>query len=182
MSFQPPQRILMGPGPSDVHPRILSALARPTVGHLDPSFIQLMDEIKALLKFCFQTTNELTLPVSATGSAGMETCFVNLIEPEDTVIVCQNGVFGARMKENVIRCGATAVMVVDDWGHAIDINKVNMAIGNNPHAKALAFVHAETSTGVQSDAAALCTLAKEAGMLSIVDTCLLYTSPSPRDS
>lgn len=170
MSFQPPQRILMGPGPSDVHPRILSALARPTVGHLDPSFIQLMDEIKALLQFCFQTTNELTLPVSAPGSAGMETCFVNLIEPEDTVIVCQNGVFGGRMKENVIRCGATAVMVEDDWGHAIDINKVKTAIVNNPHAKALAFVHAETSTGVQSDAAALCTLAKEAGMLSIVDT------------
>ena len=170
MSFQPPQRILMGPGPSDVHPRILSALARPTVGHLDPSFIQLMDEIKALLQFCFQTTNELTLPVSAPGSAGMETCFVNLIEPEDTVIVCQNGVFGGRMKENVIRCGATAVMVEDEWGHAIDINKVKTAIDNNPHAKALAFVHAETSTGVQSDAAALCTLAKEAGMLSIVDT------------
>ena len=170
MSFQPPQRTLMGPGPSDVHPRILSALARPTVGHLDPSFIQLMDEIKALLQFCFQTTNELTLPVSAPGSAGMETCFVNLIEPEDTVIVCQNGVFGGRMKENVIRCGATAVMVEDDWGHAIDINKVKTAICNNPHAKALAFVHAETSTGVQSDAATLCTLAKDAGMLSIVDT------------
>ena len=100
----------------------------------------------------------------------METCFVNLIEPEDTVIVCQNGVFGGRMKENVIRCGATTVMVEDDWGHAIDINKVKTAIGNNPHAKALAFVHAETSTGVQSDAAALCTLAKEAGMLSVVDT------------
>jgi len=170
MSFQPPQRILMGPGPSDVHPRILSALARPTVGHLDPSFIQLMDEIKALLQFCFQTTNELTLPVSAPGSAGMETCFVNLIEPEDTGIVCQNGVFGGRMKENVIRCSATAVMVEDDWGHAIDINKVKTAIANNPYAKALTFVHAETSTGVQSDAAALCTLAKEAGILSIVDT------------
>ncbi|MGB1191870.1 MAG: pyridoxal-phosphate-dependent aminotransferase family protein [Pseudomonadales bacterium] len=170
MSFYPPQRTLMGPGPSDVNPRILSALARPTVGHLDPSFIQLMDEIKALLQYVFQTKNELTLPVSAPGSAGMETCFVNLIEPGETVIVCQNGVFGGRMKENVTRCGAHAVMVEDPWGKAVDIEKVKAAIEANPNAKALAFVHAETSTGVQSDAAALCALATAANMLSIVDT------------
>ena len=160
----------MGPGPSDVNPRILSALARPTVGHLDPSFIQLMDEIKVLLQYVFQTKNELTLPVSAPGSAGMETCFVNLIEPGETVIVCQNGVFGGRMKENVTRCGAHAVMVEDSWGTAVDIEKVKAAIAANPNAKALAFVHAETSTGVQSDAAALCALATAANMLSIVDT------------
>ena len=170
MSFYPPQRTLMGPGPSDVNPRILSALARPTVGHLDPSFIQLMDEIKVLLQYVFQTKNELTLPVSAPGSAGMETCFVNLIEPGETVIVCQNGVFGGRMKENVTRCGAHAVMVEDPWGKAVDIEKVKAAIAANPNAKALAFVHAETSTGVQSDAAALCALATAANMLSIVDT------------
>lgn len=170
MSFYPPQRTLMGPGPSDVNPRILSALARPTVGHLDPSFIQLMDEIKVLLQYVFQTKNELTLPVSAPGSAGMETCFVNLIEPGETVIVCQNGVFGGRMKENVTRCGAHAVMVEDSWGTAVDIEKVKAAIAANPNAKALAFVHAETSTGVQSDAAALCALATAANMLSIVDT------------
>lgn len=170
MSFYPPQRTLMGPGPSDVNPRILSALARPTVGHLDPSFIQLMDEIKALLQYVFQTKNELTLPVSAPGSAGMETCFVNLIEPGETVIVCQNGVFGGRMKENVTRCGAHAVMVEDPWGKAVDTEKVKAAIEANPNAKALAFVHAETSTGVQSDAAALCALATAANMLSIVDT------------
>ncbi|MDB2410406.1 alanine--glyoxylate aminotransferase family protein, partial [Pseudomonadales bacterium] len=170
MSFYPPQRTLMGPGPSDVNPRILSALARPTVGHLDPSFIQLMDEIKALLQYVFQTKNELTLPVSAPGSAGMETCFVNLIEPGETVIVCQNGVFGGRMKENVTRCGAHAVMVEGPWGKTVDIEKVKAAIAANPNAKALAFVHAETSTGVQSDAAALCALATAANMLSIVDT------------
>ena len=170
MSFYPPQRTLMGPGPSDVNPRILSALARPTVGHLDPSFIQLMDEIKVLLQYVFQTKNELTLPVSAPGSAGMETCFVNLIEPGETVIVCQNGVFGGRMKENVTRCGAHAVMVEDPWGKAVDIEKLKAAIAANPNAKALAFVHAETSTGVQSDAAALCALATAANMLSIVDT------------
>ena len=170
MQFIPPKRTLMGPGPSDVSPRILEALSRPTIGHLDPDFITLMDEIKILIQYVFKTKNELTLPVSAPGSAGMETCFVNLIEPNDTVIVCQNGVFGGRMKENVIRCGAKAIMVEDEWGSAISIDKVKDAIKQNPNAKALAFVHAETSTGVQSDASALCSLAKEAGILSIMDT------------
>ncbi len=170
MSFHPPLRTLMGPGPSDVNPRILSALARPTIGHLDPEFIRLMDETKTLLQYAFQTGNELTLPLSAPGSAGMEAAFVNLIEPGDTVIVCQNGVFGGRMKENVERVGATAVMVIDDWGAAVDIEKVQHAITEYPHATAIAFVHAETSTGVQSDARALCKLAADDGMLSIVDT------------
>ena len=170
MQFVPPKRTLMGPGPSDVSPRILEALSRPTIGHLDPDFITLMDEIKTLIQYVFKTKNELTLPVSAPGSAGMETCFVNLIEPNDTVIVCQNGVFGGRMKENVIRCGAKAIMVEDEWGSAISIDKVKDAIKQNPNAKALAFVHAETSTGVLSDASSLCSLAKEAGILSIMDT------------
>ena len=170
MSFNPPKRTLMGPGPSDVDPRISLALARPTIGHLDPEFIRLMDETKALLQYAFKTKNELTLPISAPGSAGMEACFVNLLEPGDKVIVCQNGVFGMRMKENVTRIGCTAVMVEDAWGTAIDLQKVRQAISQHPDAKVLAFVHAETSTGVQSDAAALCSLAQGAGMLSIVDT------------
>lgn len=170
MSFHPPKRTLMGPGPSDVNPRITEALARPTIGHLDPEFIRLMDETKSLLQYAMQTSNQLTLPVSAPGSAGMEACFVNLIEAGDTVIVCQNGVFGGRMKENVTRIGATAVMVEDPWGKAIDLEKVQSAIQQHPDAKALAFVHAETSTGVCSDAAALCALASEHNMLSIVDT------------
>jgi alanine-glyoxylate transaminase/serine-glyoxylate transaminase/serine-pyruvate transaminase len=169
-SFYPPRRTLMGPGPSDVSPRVLGALARPTIGHLDPAFVGLMDEVKALLQFAFQTRNELTLPVSAPGSAGMETCFVNLIEPGDKVIVCQNGVFGGRMKENVVRSGATPVMVIDAWGEPVELAKVSHAIAAHPDAVALAFVHAETSTGVESDAAALCKLARNAGMLSIVDT------------
>ena len=168
-SFTPPQRILMGPGPSDVHPRVLSAMARPTIGHLDPSFVTMMDEVKTLLRYAFQTENTLTLPVSAPGSAGMETCFVNLIEPGDTVIVCQNGVFGGRMKENVLRIGATPVMVEDAWGEAIDVAKVEDALKANPGAKALAFVHAETSTGVLSDAKILCALAAKYDALSIVD-------------
>ncbi|MDB9950592.1 aminotransferase class V-fold PLP-dependent enzyme, partial [Gammaproteobacteria bacterium] len=168
-SFHPPVRTLMGPGPSDVNPRILEALSRPTIGHLDPAFIQMMDEVKALLQYAFQTENELTLPVSAPGSAGMETAFANLLERSDKAIVCQNGVFGGRMKENVERCGAVAVMVQDDWGCAVDLNKVEDALKANPDAKLLAFVHAETSTGVRSDAKALCALARQYDCLAVVD-------------
>ena len=168
-SFIPPNRILMGPGPSDVCDRVLEAMARPTIGHLDPAFIDMMDEVKALLQYVFQTKNELTLPVSAPGSAGMETVFTNLLERGDKAIICQNGVFGGRMKENVERCGAEAVMVQDDWGTAVDLNKVEDALKANPDAKLLAFVHAETSTGVRSDAKALCALARQYDCLAVVD-------------
>jgi alanine-glyoxylate transaminase/serine-glyoxylate transaminase/serine-pyruvate transaminase len=168
-SFLPPDVLLLGPGPSPVPTRILNALARPTIGHLDPRFIGMMDELKELLRFAFQTSNAMTLPISAPGSAGMEAAFVNLIEPGDTVIVCQNGVFGGRMRENVTRIGAKAVMVNDAFGTAIDVQKAADAFKANPGAKALAFVHAETSTGVVSDATSLCALAREHGALSIVD-------------
>lgn len=168
-SFHPPVRTLMGPGPSDVNPRILEAMARPTIGHLDPAFVGLMDEIKHLLQYALQTGNQLTLPVSAPGSAGMEACFANLVEPGDTVVIAQNGVFGGRMKENVERMGGIAVMVQDDWGRAIDPHKVEAALKANPQAKILAFVHAETSTGALSDAKTLCALAKQFDCLSIVD-------------
>lgn len=159
----------MGPGPSDVNPRILEALSRPTIGHLDPVFVNMMDEMKALLKYAFQTDNELTMPVSAPGSAGMETCFVNLVEPGDKVIVCQNGVFGGRMKENVERCGGVAVMVQDDWGKAVDPHKLEEALKANPDTKLVAFVHAETSTGAQSDAKTLVEIAHKHDCLAIVD-------------
>ena len=168
-SFHPPQRTLMGPGPSDVSPRVLEALSRPTIGHLDPVFVSMMDEMKVLLKYAFQTENELTMPVSAPGSAGMETCFVNLVEPGDKVIVCQNGVFGGRMKENVERCGGVAVMVQDDWGRAVDPQKLEDALKANPDAKVVAFVHAETSTGALSDAKTLVALAHKHNCLAIVD-------------
>ncbi|MDP2140361.1 MAG: alanine--glyoxylate aminotransferase family protein [Gammaproteobacteria bacterium] len=168
-SFHPPIRTLMGPGPSDVNPRILEAMSRPTIGHLDPEFIRLMDEIKTLLQYAFKTTNILTLPVSAPGSAGMEAAFVNLLERGDKVIVCQNGAFGGRMKENVERCGGTAVMVMDDWGTAVDLDKVETALNSNLDARVLAFVHAETSTGVLSDARALATLAARYDCLTIMD-------------
>ncbi len=169
-SFHPPQRTLMGPGPSDVSPRVLEALGRPTIGHLDPQFVGLMDEIQELLQYAFQTDNRLTLPVSAPGSAGMEACFVNLVSPGDKVIVCQNGVFGGRMKENVERCGGVAVMVEDDWGKPVDPAKVKAAFAEHADAGILAFVHAETSTGAASDARALCELARSHGALTIVDT------------
>ncbi|TAN84072.1 MAG: alanine--glyoxylate aminotransferase family protein [Gallionella sp.] len=169
-SFHPPQRILMGPGPSDVSSRVLEAMSRPTIGHLDPMFVAMMDEMKELLKYAFQTKNELTMPVSAPGSAGMETCFVNLVEPGDKVIVCQNGVFGGRMKENVERCGGVAVMVQDEWGRAIDPQKLEDALKANPDTKVVAFVHAETSTGAQSDAKTLVGVAHQYSCLTIVDT------------
>lgn len=169
-SFHPPKRTLMGPGPSDVSPRVTAAMGAPTIGHLDPAFVGLMDDIKGLLQYAFRTKNKLTIPVSAPGSAGMESCFVNLLEPGDKAVVCQNGVFGGRMKENVERCGATAIMVQDDWGKPVDPNKVEEALKANPDAKLLAFVHAETSTGARSDAKALTALAHQYDALSLVDS------------
>jgi alanine-glyoxylate transaminase/serine-glyoxylate transaminase/serine-pyruvate transaminase len=160
---------LLGPGPSDVPPRILEALSRPTIGHLDPAFIHLMDEIKELLQYTFQTRNAMTMPVSAPGSAGMETCFVNLVEPGDTVIVCRNGVFGGRMVENVERCGGTAVVVDDEWGCAIDPEKLKEALKANPDACIVAMVQAETSTGAQSDVATLVDISHSYDCLTIVD-------------
>ena len=160
----------MGPGPSDVHPRVTGAMARPTIGHLDPAFVGMMDEVKQMLQYAFQTSNKLTIPVSAPGSAGMETTFVNLLERGDKAIVCQNGVFGGRMKENVERCGATAIMVEDEWGKPVDPQKAEDALKAHPDAKLLAFVHAETSTGARSDADVLCRLAHDHDALALVDS------------
>ncbi|WP_043739766.1 pyridoxal-phosphate-dependent aminotransferase family protein [Thioalkalivibrio nitratireducens] len=159
----------MGPGPSDVNPRVLAAMSRPIIGHLDPAFIAMMEEMRAMLQSAFKTRNALTLPVSAPGSAGMETCFVNLVEPGDKVIVCINGVFGGRMKENVERCGGTAVTVEDDWGTPVSVDKVESALQAHPDARLLAFVHAETSTGAESDVQALCELAHRHDCLALVD-------------
>ncbi|MEZ9281221.1 alanine--glyoxylate aminotransferase family protein [Vibrio cyclitrophicus] len=168
-SFYPPHRTLMGPGPSDISPQVLQALSRPTIGHLDPLFIAMMDELKQLLKYAFQTDNEFTIAVSAPGSAGMETCFVNLIEPGEKVIVCRNGVFGERMRENVVRCGGEAILVDDEWGKPVSVEKVEKALAENPDAVAVAFVHAETSTGALSDAQVISAIARQFGALTIVD-------------
>jgi len=168
-SFNPPSRTLMGPGPSDVHPRILNAMARTTIGHLDPSFIDMMDEIKEMLQYAFMTENALTMPISAPGSAGMEACFVNLVEPGDKVIVCINGVFGSRMKENVTRIGGQVIIIEDDWGTPVSPQKLEQCLNENPDTKIIAFVHAETSTGALSDAKLLCEIAKKYNCLTIVD-------------
>jgi alanine-glyoxylate transaminase/serine-glyoxylate transaminase/serine-pyruvate transaminase len=168
-SFIPPHRVLMGPGPSDVPQRLLDAMARPTIGHLDPAFVEMMEQLKTLLRYAFQTQNELTFPVSGPGSVGMETCFVNLVEPDDKVIVCRNGVFGGRMIENVLRAGGAVAVVDDAWGTAVDPNKLEDALKANPDTKVVAFVHAETSTGAQSDAATLAEIARRYGCLTIVD-------------
>lgn len=168
--FDPPLRVLMGPGPSDVHPRVLAAMARPTLGHLDPAFVGLMDEVKSLLQYAMRTENPLTFPISAPGSAGMEACLVNLVEPGDTVVVCRNGVFGGRMASIVERAGGKLVTVDDAWGDPVSPTKVEAALAEHPEASVLAFVHAETSTGALSDAARLAELARAHDCLSVVDT------------
>jgi alanine-glyoxylate transaminase/serine-glyoxylate transaminase/serine-pyruvate transaminase len=144
-------------------------MARQTIGHLDPAFIDMMDETKQMLQYAFITENELTMPISAPGSAGMEACFANLVEPGDKVIVCINGVFGTRMKENVTRVGGEAVIINDEWGKPVDFQKVEQALIDNPDAKIVAFVHAETSTGAISDAKSICKLAQQHSCLTIVD-------------
>ncbi|MCA9682463.1 MAG: alanine--glyoxylate aminotransferase family protein [Myxococcales bacterium] len=159
----------MGPGPSDVHPRVLAAMARPTVGHLDPAFVGLMDEVKQLLQYAMRTQNQLTFPISAPGSAGMEAALVNLVEPGDAVVVCRNGVFGGRMRSIVERCGGHAITVDDTWGEPVDPVKVEDALKAHPQTKVLAFVHAETSTGALSDAKPLAALGRDHGCLVVVD-------------
>ena len=168
-SFNPPIRTLMGPGPSDIHPRITSAMARPCIGHLDPVFVAMMDEVKVMLQYAFKTQNQLTIPVSAPGSAGMETAFLNILEPGDTAIIGTNGVFGGRMKEVTERCGAIPIMVENDWGKPVDPQKIEDACKANPGAKVVAFVHAETSTGARSDAETICKIAHDHDALTLVD-------------
>jgi alanine-glyoxylate transaminase / serine-glyoxylate transaminase / serine-pyruvate transaminase len=165
----PPSRVLLGPGPSNVHPRVLAALGMPLVGHLDPVFIQMMEETKQLLRKTFCTTNELTIPISATGSAGMEACLVNLLEPGDTAIIGVNGVFGTRMVDIVERIGAKPVQVEAPWGRIVEPGFVSIALNENPRAKLVAIVHAETSTGVWQPLEEIGRQVREAGSLFVVD-------------
>ncbi len=167
--LDPGARMLMGPGPSDVPARVLQAMPSPTVGHLDPYFLSVMEETQTLLRQMFQTENRLTIPVSGTGSAGMEACFVNLVEPGDTVLVAVNGVFGTRMCDIVNRLGAHLVRVDAPWGRAIDAADVEQAARSHD-VKLVAVVHAETSTGVLQPLDELAAIARDAGALFLVDT------------
>ncbi len=168
-SISPVDRILMGPGPSNVPGPVLRALSSPTIGHLDPEFLKIMNEVRAMLRGLFCTQNELTIPISGTGSAGMETCLANMIEPGDRVLVGVNGVFGARMVDTAQRCGAKVTPVNQEWGRAFDVNQFRIAAGGKSY-KLLAVVHAETSTGVLQNLEGFRDLADELGALFLVDT------------
>jgi len=167
--LRPSPRILLGPGPSNVNARVLRALSTPLVGHLDPEFIKLMDETKALLRFVFETENELTLPISGTGSAGMEACLINLLEEGDEAIVAVNGVFGTRMIDIVERCRAKAIAVEAPWGRIVDPADIATALRKAHKPKLVAAVHAETSTGVLQPLDDIARLAHESGALFVVD-------------
>jgi len=167
--LDPPQRILMGPGPSDVPVRVLQAMAAPTVGHLDPTYLAIMDETRQMMRDVFRTENEMTLAVSGTGSAGMEACVANLVEPGDEMIVCVNGVFGTRMRDVAQRYGATVHSIEADWGTTIDPAQVASALKEHPNTKLLGIVHAETSTGAHQPLEEISTLVHDAGALLLVD-------------
>ena len=164
----PPVRTLLGPGPSPVSPRVLQALSLPVVGHLDPKFLDLMDQSMIMLREVFQTKNRLALPVSGTGSAGMETCFVNLVEPGDAVLIGVNGVFGTRMVDVAQRCGAQVDTVEAELGSALDPQSFKGALGKKQY-KLVALVHAETSTGVLQPLDDIARLVREHGALLLVD-------------
>jgi len=165
-----PRRILLGPGPSEVSPRVLRAMSTPLVGHLDPSFVTLMEDVKELLRQTFRTRNRLTFPLSATGSAGMEAVLVNLLEPGDHAVICVNGVFGGRLAEIARRCGAEVATVEVPWGEVVDANVLHRMLDALPTPpRLIAAVHAETSTGACQPLEELSRLAHERGALFVVD-------------
>lgn len=167
--LDPPQRVLLGPGPSDVPARVLQALASPTIGHLDPVYLRIMDDMRELMKHVFQTKNELTVAMPGTGSSGMETCVANLIEPGDEMVVCVNGVFGTRMADVAGRCGATVHLVEAPWGEIIEPDAVAKALAEHPKTKVVGIVHAETSTGAHQPLVEISRLVHDKGALLLVD-------------
>lgn len=166
--LNPPERILLGPGPSMVPPRVLQAMASPVLGHLDPAFLAIMDETMSLLRYVFQTENELTFPISGTGSAGMEACLVNLLEPGDRAVIGVNGFFGQRMAEIARRCGADVTVVEAPWGQAVDPQQIQRVLGQGK-AKVVAVVHVETSTGVLQPLEEVIRISHEHGAVVLVD-------------
>ena len=167
-------RILMGPGPSDAHPKVLQAMSTPLIGHLDPEFVAIMDEVKEMVQQTFITKNHLTFVVSAPGSAGMETCLVNLLEPGDEIIIGVNGVFGGRMAEIADRCGAKVHKIIKPWGEVITTADVKEALSTCPKPKVVALVHAETSTGALQPLQEISDLVHNAGGLLMVDAVTSY--------
>jgi alanine-glyoxylate transaminase / serine-glyoxylate transaminase / serine-pyruvate transaminase len=165
----PAERILLGPGPSPVPQRVLRALGAPTLGHLDPQYLAIMDETCAMLREVFRTKNALTFPVSGTGMAGMECCAVNLVEPGDEVIVCVNGVFGTRMKDVIERCGAVVHAIEATWGEVFSFDQVSAALAAHPKTKLVGIVHAETSTGAHQPIEGLADIVHARGALLLVD-------------
>ena len=170
--FTPPQKILMGPGPSNVHSRVLRAMGAPILGHLDPDFLRIMDDVREVLRIVFQTHNTLTLPISGTGTAGMETAFCNVVEAGDTVVIAVNGYFGNRMVDIASRCGAQVHTVEFPWGKPVgpDLSGLEEAIRSHRNVKAVGVVHGETSTGVLSPLPELADLAHRYDALLIADS------------
>ncbi len=166
----PPSRVLLGPGPSDVPPRVLEAMSAVTVGHLDPAYLEIMDETRRLLRAVFRTDNELTMAVSGTGSAGMEACVCNLIEPGDEMVIGVNGVFGGRMRDVAERCGATVHPIEKPWGQTLSADEVAETLSAHPRTKVVGIVHAETSTGAGQPVPEIARVAHDAGALLLVDT------------
>ena len=168
--LNPPQRILLGPGPSNIHPRVQMAMLAPIVGHLDPYFISIMEDTMDLLRNLFRTKNKLTFPISGTGSAGMEASFCNFLEPGDVAVIGVNGLFGERMVDNARRCRAKVIPVTADWGRIIEPEVIKDALQAEKRVKLLALVHAETSTGVLQPLIEASQLAKQFEALFLVDT------------
>ncbi len=167
--FQPTPRLLLGPGPSSVHPRVLRAMTTPVLGHLDPDFFQAMNDIGDMLRQVYRTANAITMPVSATGTGAMETACVNLLEPGDVMVVCRNGYFGARLADIARRCGAVVHTVDTPWGRPADPQALADELARHPRVKAVGVVHAETSTGVLTPLPEILPVIRRHGALSIVD-------------
>ena len=167
--FEAPNRLLLGAGPCTVHPRVLRAMTQPVIGHLDPVFFQVMDEVCAMLRQVFHTENQVTMPISATGTGAMETACVNILERGDTAIVCRNGYFGVRLADIAQRCGANTIMVDSPWGEPADLNALEDALNANPGARMVGLVHAETSTGALTPVQDAIDLAHRHGALVVVD-------------
>src|SRR5271155_1553249 len=167
--LNPPARILLGPGPSNVNPRVMKAMATPVVGHLDPAFVNVMENIKRLLRIVFQTANEITFPVSGTGSSGMETALMNLVEDGDDVVVAIAGAFGERLADAAGRLGARVHRVESEWGRIVEPERLEKALKAAAKPKLLAVVHAETSTGMHQPVQELGAMAHRYGALLLLD-------------